>query len=107
MGTYNGRVLVIAGSARCGGAWVIPLHIIMDPSVSLADMTLIRGLEADQRVLALHGCYAATATTALTAQNTLGVVDIQYTPSAFVEKQIETTLSDIRIDIIKIGKFSS
>ncbi len=50
MGTYNGRVLVIAGSDSCGGAWVIPLHIIMNPSVSLADMTLIRGLEADVKL---------------------------------------------------------
>ncbi|KAK5128397.1 hypothetical protein LTR85_003065 [Meristemomyces frigidus] len=61
------RILVIAGSDSSGGA----------------------GLEADQKVIAAHGCYAMTATTALTAQNTQGVYGIQETPSDFVQKQID------------------
>ena len=61
------------------------------------------GLEADQKVLAAHGCYAMTATTALTAQNTLGVEDIHVTPPAFVAKQINACLNDIRADVGKIG----
>lgn len=65
---------------------------------------LIRGLEADQKVIAAHGCYAMTATTALTAQNTLGVVDIHNTPSHFVKKQIDACIDDIGVDVVKTGK---
>jgi hydroxymethylpyrimidine/phosphomethylpyrimidine kinase len=45
-----------------------------------------------------------TATTALTAQNTLGVNDILVTPSDFVRKQIDACISDIGVDVVKIGK---
>ncbi|KAL1301808.1 hypothetical protein AAFC00_005999 [Neodothiora populina] len=67
------RILVVAGSDSSGGA----------------------GLEADQKVIAAYGCYAMTATTALTAQNTLGVEDIHATPSDFVKKQVDACMSDI------------
>ncbi|KAJ5805049.1 hypothetical protein N7474_010936 [Penicillium riverlandense] len=79
------RVLVIAGSDSSGGA----------------------GLEADQRVLAAHGCYALTATTGLTAQNTLGVQDIFVVPSEFVRKQIKAGLEDVGADVVKLGMLSS
>ncbi|KEY68985.1 hypothetical protein S7711_03292 [Stachybotrys chartarum IBT 7711] len=75
----QGRVLVVAGSDSSGGA----------------------GLEADQKVLAAHGCYAMTATTALTAQNTLGVKNIHPIPADFVEQQIEACLEDVGVDVVK------
>jgi hydroxymethylpyrimidine kinase/phosphomethylpyrimidine kinase len=75
------RILVIAGSDPSGGA----------------------GLEADQRVLAMHGCYALTATTALTVQNTRGVTDVQVTPPAFLRKQLHCVLEDVEVDVVKIG----
>ncbi|KAK2612194.1 trifunctional hydroxymethylpyrimidine kinase/phosphomethylpyrimidine kinase/thiaminase [Conoideocrella luteorostrata] len=81
----HGRVLVIAGSDCSGGA----------------------GLEADQKVLAAHGCYAMTATTALTAQNTTGVNSIHVIPSEFVEQQIEACIQDIGVDVIKTGMLAS
>lgn len=62
-----------------------------------------RGLEADQKVISAHGCYAMTATTALTAQNTLGVADIHYTPSDFVGKLIDVVFADIKPDVVKTG----
>ncbi|KAL8960435.1 MAG: hypothetical protein Q9193_002855, partial [Seirophora villosa] len=74
------RILVIAGSDSSGGA----------------------GLEADQRVIAVHQCYAMTATTALTAQNTQGVNEIHNVPSAFVSKQIDACVGDIGVDVVKI-----
>ncbi|KAL4986320.1 Phosphomethylpyrimidine kinase-domain-containing protein [Aspergillus falconensis] len=80
-----GRVLVIAGSDSSGGA----------------------GLEADQRVLTAHGCYALTATTGLTAQNTLGVQDIFVVPADFVGKQIKASLDDVGADVVKLGMLSS
>lgn len=63
-----------------------------------------RGLEADQKVIAAHGCYAMTATTALTAQNTLGVVDIHPVPADFVRKLIDACVSDIGVDVVKTGQ---
>ncbi|KAL4917310.1 Phosphomethylpyrimidine kinase-domain-containing protein [Aspergillus aurantiobrunneus] len=80
-----GRVLVIAGSDSSGGA----------------------GLEADQRVLTAHGCYSLTATTGLTAQNTLGVQDIFVVPAEFVKKQISASLDDVGADVVKLGMLSS
>lgn len=44
-----------------------------------------------------------TATTALTAQNTLGVYDIHHTPPSFVSKQIDACIDDIGVDVVKIG----
>ncbi|KAH1493987.1 hypothetical protein LV164_003071 [Aspergillus fumigatus] len=79
------RVLIIAGSDSSGGA----------------------GLEADQRVLAAHGVYALTATTGLTAQNTLGVQDIFIVPAQFVKKQINAGLEDVGADVVKLGMLSS
>ncbi|KAI4723435.1 hypothetical protein E4T48_00176 [Aureobasidium sp. EXF-10727] len=59
------------------------------------------GLEADQKVIAAHGCYAMTATTALTAQNTQGVTGIHETPSEFVKKCIDACAEDVGIDVVK------
>ncbi|QIW95689.1 hypothetical protein AMS68_001207 [Peltaster fructicola] len=73
------RILVIAGSDSSGGA----------------------GLEADQKVIAAHGCYAMTTTTALTAQNTQGVYGIHMIPPEFVHKQIDACIEDIGVDVVK------
>lgn len=54
-------------------------------------------------MIAAHGCYAMTATTALTAQNTQGVNGIHETPSYFVQKQIEACIDDIGVDVVKTG----
>ncbi|KAL7935694.1 Phosphomethylpyrimidine kinase domain-containing protein [Trichoderma chlorosporum] len=81
----NGKVLVVAGSDPSGGA----------------------GLEADQKVLAAHGCYAMASTTALTIQNTKGVSGVHVIPSDFVGKQIEACLEDIGADVIKTGMLAS
>ncbi|KAM0480331.1 hypothetical protein ACHAPX_004162 [Trichoderma viride] len=81
----KGRVLIIAGSDPSGGA----------------------GLEADQKVLAAHGCYAMTSTTALTVQNTKGVTGVHVIPSDFVGRQIEACLEDVGADVIKTGMLAS
>ncbi|EXF80533.1 phosphomethylpyrimidine kinase [Colletotrichum fioriniae PJ7] len=81
----QGRVLVIAGSDCSGGA----------------------GLEADQKVIAAHGCYAMTATTALTAQDTTGVHDIHHVPQKFLLKQIDACIGDIGVDVVKTGMLAS
>ena len=48
-----------------------------------------------------------TATTALTAQNTLGVTAIHYIPPDFVVKQIDACIDDIGVDVVKIGMLLS
>lgn len=48
-----------------------------------------------------------TATTALTAQNTLGVIDIYPIPPDFIGKSIDACISDIGVDVVKTGKLIS
>jgi hydroxymethylpyrimidine/phosphomethylpyrimidine kinase len=50
-----------------------------------------------------HQCYAMTATTALTAQNTQGVRAIHVTPADFVKQQIDACIDDIGVDVVKTG----
>lgn len=73
-------VLSIAGSDSSGGA----------------------GIQADIKTCTALGCYAMTAITALTAQNTIGVKGILHV-SGFLKMQLEATLEDIRPDAVKIG----
>jgi hydroxymethylpyrimidine/phosphomethylpyrimidine kinase len=75
------RVLIIAGSDSGGGA----------------------GIQGDAKTVTCLGGYAATAITALTAQNTKGVFGIHEVPVDFIKQQIELVLSDIGADAIKTG----
>jgi hydroxymethylpyrimidine/phosphomethylpyrimidine kinase len=45
-----------------------------------------------------------TATTALTAQNTLGVYGIHAVPASFLKQQIDACFDDIGVDIVKTGE---
>jgi hydroxymethylpyrimidine/phosphomethylpyrimidine kinase len=77
----GGRVLVIAGSDSGGGA----------------------GIQADIKTITVLGGYAATAVTAITVQNTLGVHRVHSLPVDLVEAQARAVLDDIGADAIKIG----
>lgn len=79
------RVLSIAGSDSSGGA----------------------GIQADLKTIAMLGGYGMTAITAVTAQNSLGVQGIETLASDFVMAQVESCLSDIGVDAIKIGMLGS
>ena len=81
---YN-RVLTIAGSDSGGGA----------------------GIQADIKAISAMGCYAASAITAITVQNTLGVEDVHAVPLEILAGQIDAVLSDIGADAIKIGMLHS
>ena len=76
-----GRVLIIAGSDSGGGA----------------------GIQADIKAVTAMGGYAATAITAITVQNTLGVTAVHPIPLDIVAAQARAVLSDIGADIIKTG----
>ena len=91
-----------------------PLSNLLPARIALRDLcgaNITSGLEADQRTLAVHGCYAMTATTALTAQNTQGVEDVHITPPAFLGKQIRKVMEDGFTEgepgIVKIGTYQS
>ena len=77
----HGRVLIIAGSDSGGGA----------------------GLQADIKTVTMLGGYAATAVTAVTVQNTLGVTGVHTIPLDIIEAQARAVLSDIGADVIKTG----
>jgi hydroxymethylpyrimidine/phosphomethylpyrimidine kinase len=77
----RGRVLIVAGSDSGGGA----------------------GIQADIKTVTMLDCYAATAITALTAQNTEGVFGVLPIPPEFIRRQIEVVLDDIGADAIKTG----
>jgi hydroxymethylpyrimidine/phosphomethylpyrimidine kinase len=75
------KVLTIAGSDCSGGA----------------------GIQADIKTITVHGMYAMSVLTALTAQNTTGVYGVAETDPAFVARQIDCVFEDIRPDAVKIG----
>lgn len=84
MKKYN-RVLTIAGSDSGGGA----------------------GIQADIKAISAMGCYAASAITAVTVQNTVGVQAVHPVPLDILEGQIDAVLSDIGADAVKIGMLHS
>ena len=77
----QGRVLIVAGSDSGGGA----------------------GIQADIKAVTALGGYAATAVTALTAQNTLGVHGVLPVPPEFIRQQFEVVIQDIGADCLKTG----
>ena len=79
------KVLTIAGSDSGGGA----------------------GIQADIKSISANGCFAASAITAITAQNTLGVNAVEGLSIDIIEGQIDAVLSDIGADSIKIGMLHS
>ena len=77
--------LTIAGSDTCGGA----------------------GIQADIKTMTANGVYAMSAITALTAQNTTGVTGIMEVTPDFLRLELDTVITDIRPDAVKIGMVSS
>jgi hydroxymethylpyrimidine/phosphomethylpyrimidine kinase len=79
--TSLGRVLIIAGSDSGGGA----------------------GIQADIKTVTALGGYAATAVTAVTVQNTLGVSAAYPVAPEVIAAQARAVLDDIGADVIKTG----
>jgi hydroxymethylpyrimidine/phosphomethylpyrimidine kinase len=57
--------------------------------------------------MTMHGVYAMSVITALTAQNTTGVRAIQETTADFLSHQIDAVFEDIYPDAVKIGMVAS
>jgi hydroxymethylpyrimidine/phosphomethylpyrimidine kinase len=79
------RVLTIAGSDSGGGA----------------------GIQADLKTITALGGFGMCAVTALTAQNTRGVLAIHRVPARFVAQQIDAVADDLGIDAAKTGMLAS
>ncbi len=79
------KILIIAGSDSSGGA----------------------GIQADIKTVTSLGSYAMTAITAITSQNTTGVLSISKVSLKEIKNQIEYTSKDIKPDAIKIGMLHS
>lgn len=65
------------------------------------------GIQADIKTMTVHGVYAMSAVTALTAQNTTGVAGIFEVTPEFLRQQLDCIFTDIRPDAVKIGMMSS
>ncbi len=65
------------------------------------------GIQADIKTMSAIGIYATSAITAVTAQNSCGVLAIQPIEPAVVRAQVEAVLDDIGTDAIKIGMLHS
>jgi len=81
----RGTVLTVAGSDSGGGA----------------------GIQGDLKTITLLGSYGASAIAALTAQNSRGVSSIQPVASTFLAEQLEAVLSDLPIDVVKVGMLAT
>lgn len=77
--------LTIAGSDSSGGA----------------------GIQADLKTFTTLGVYGASVVTALTAQNTRGVQAVEVPSAAFVVRQIDSVLADLRVDAAKTGMLAN
>ena len=82
---HQGRVLILAGSDSGGGA----------------------GIQADIKAVTMMGGYAATAITAITVQNTLGVHGVHPLPLDLIAAQGRAVLDDIGTDAFKTGMLGS
>ncbi|WOJ90838.1 bifunctional hydroxymethylpyrimidine kinase/phosphomethylpyrimidine kinase [Methylocapsa polymorpha] len=79
------NLLSIAGSDPSGGA----------------------GIQADLKTFGALGCYGMAVVTALTAQNTRGVLDVYVPPPEFVATQIDAIFADIDVAAVKIGMLAT
>jgi hydroxymethylpyrimidine/phosphomethylpyrimidine kinase len=75
------RVLSIAGSDSGGGA----------------------GIQADLKAFARSGVHGTTAITAITWQNTVGVLGVTPVPREAIIGQVKAVVDDIGVDAVKIG----
>ncbi|GKW23952.1 hydroxymethylpyrimidine/phosphomethylpyrimidine kinase [Pectobacterium carotovorum subsp. carotovorum] len=61
------------------------------------------GIQADLKAFSALGAYGTSVITALVAQNTHGVQSVYRIEPDFVAAQLDSVLSDVRIDSAKIG----
>ncbi|HEX6420992.1 MAG TPA: bifunctional hydroxymethylpyrimidine kinase/phosphomethylpyrimidine kinase [Acidimicrobiales bacterium] len=65
------------------------------------------GIQADLVTFAALGVHGASAITALTAQNTLGVADVHVPPVEFLAAQLDAVLDDLPVAAVKTGMLAT
>jgi hydroxymethylpyrimidine/phosphomethylpyrimidine kinase len=65
------------------------------------------GIQADLKAFARCGVHGTTAVTAITAQNTVGVVAVHAVPPDVILAQVRAVAQDIGIDAVKVGMLGS
>jgi len=65
------------------------------------------GIQADLKTFAAHGVFGTSAITAVTAQNTLGVIAWQAMPADLVTAQIEAVAADFDLRAVKVGMLAT
>jgi hydroxymethylpyrimidine kinase/phosphomethylpyrimidine kinase len=82
-------------------AWPVVLSVAgFDPSGGA-------GIVADLKTFAAHSCYGVAAITALTVQNTQGVVAVHPVAPHILRESIQALLADGRVRALKIGMLSN
>lgn len=88
-----------------------PAHPVSDVPIALtiagSDSGGGAGIQADLKVFFALGCHGASAITALTAQNTVGVTGVFPVPEDFVVEQIDAVVSDLGVDAAKTGMLAT
>lgn len=82
---YRPVVLTVAGSDAGGGA----------------------GIQADLKAIEAAGCFGASAVTAVTAQNTVGVQEVSVLNPDTVAAQIESVVDDLAVAAVKTGMLAT
>jgi hydroxymethylpyrimidine/phosphomethylpyrimidine kinase len=72
-------------------------------SIAGSDSSAGAGAQADLKTFSALGVYGATAITAITAQNTVGVRAMHMVPAPIVSAQIDAVFDDFDVVAIKIG----
>ena len=72
-------------------------------SIGGSDTSSGAGIQSDIKTFENHGVYGFTVITAITSQNTKKISKILPISSKIIKSQLESILTDFKIDVIKIG----
>ena len=76
-------------------------------TIAGSDSSAGAGIQADLKTFAAHGVYGTSALTAITAQNTLGVIEAEALSADLVTAQIEAVMADIGAHAAKTGMLAN
>ena len=76
-------------------------------TIAGSDSSAGAGIQADLKTFAAFEVYGASAITAVTAQNTLGVTAVEELPAGMVAAQIDAVADDLGVAAVKTGMLSS
>jgi hydroxymethylpyrimidine/phosphomethylpyrimidine kinase len=84
-----------------------PRRIPVCLSIAGSDSGGGAGIQADLKAFARAGVHGTTAITAITAQNTVAVTDVEAVSPAMIVAQVRAVVDDIGVDAVKIGMLGS